>query len=120
MSTQPEVMMAEQLNAGEEMNPALAVMVERIADPPVLSTVGIKLIYELRQEETSVKKLSEIVQSEPGLAAKVLRHANSSYYGIRNRIQSIHHAITMLGWTASRRLPAILTSIRSRSNFPAR
>ncbi len=97
MSTQPEVIMAERLEAQEGMNPALAALVERITDPPVLSTVGIKLIYELRQEETSVRKLSEIVQSEPALAAKVLRHANSSYYGIRNRIQSIHHAITMLG-----------------------
>lgn len=97
MSSQPEVIMAERLEAPEEMNPALAALVERIIDPPVLSTVGIKLIYELRQEETSVRKLSEIVQSEPALAAKVLRHANSSFYGIRNRIQSIHHAITMLG-----------------------
>ncbi len=97
MSAQTEVLITGQLDVREEILPALASMVERITDPPVLSTVGIKLIYELRQEETSVRKLSEIVQSEPGLAAKVLRHANSSFYGIRNRIQSIHHAITMLG-----------------------
>jgi len=68
-----------------------------ITDVPALSSVGMSLIQELTRSDTSVKKLTDIINAEPVVAAKVLRHANSAYYGITHKIQTVHHAITMLG-----------------------
>lgn len=68
-----------------------------ISDLPALSTVGMSLMQELMNPHTTVKKLSEIINAEPVVAAKVLCHANSSFYGLSNKIQTVHHAITMLG-----------------------
>ena len=85
------------LLSAEDRQDRVKKIADEISDPPVLSTVGMNLIYELRQKETSVKKLSEIISAEPLIAAKVLRYTNSAYTGLACRIQSIRHAITMLG-----------------------
>ena len=75
----------------------LRAVTSEIDDLPALSTVGISLIDELVRPDTSIKKLSEIISADPVVAAKVLRHANSAYYGISNKIQTVRHAISMLG-----------------------
>ncbi len=85
-----------------EIPPALRLaslqeLTRNITDVPALSSIGMSLIQELTRSDTSVKKLTDIINAEPVVAAKVLRHANSAYYGITHKIQTVHHAITMLG-----------------------
>ncbi len=72
-------------------------LTSNITDVPALSSVGMSLIQELTRGDTSVKKLTDIISAEPVVAAKVLRHANSAYYSVTHKIQTVHHAITMLG-----------------------
>lgn len=50
-----------------------------------------------RESDVCVSRLSEIVESEPGLTAELLRSVNSSVYGIREKVDSIPRAITLLG-----------------------
>ena len=84
------------------INPAerqarLQKITESIQDLPALSTVATNLMHELSNPDTSVDKLTEIIGADPVLTAKVLRHANSAFYAIKNRIQTVRHAISMLG-----------------------
>jgi hypothetical protein len=44
----------------------------------------------------AAQELSELVMSEPRLAAKVLGRANSPFYGLQSPIASVAHAITYL------------------------
>ena len=42
-------------------------------------------------------RLAEIVAQDPGMAARVLKLANSALYSVRAQIGSVHQAITLLG-----------------------
>ncbi|MEZ6130575.1 MAG: HDOD domain-containing protein [Planctomycetaceae bacterium] len=44
-----------------------------------------------------VTELSRIVESEPGLTAELLRNVNSSFYGFRQKVDSITQSIALLG-----------------------
>ena len=81
----------------EQRQESLRQFTRKIKDPPVLSTVGMNLIHELRNEISSVEKIAKIIRSEPTLAAKVLRHANSAYAGVTHQIRTVRHATVMLG-----------------------
>lgn len=81
---------------------------DKVTDPPALSTVGTQLIQELRSPATSAKSLTQIISGDPVIAAKILRHANSSFYGTRNKIRTLHNAIVMLGTDAIKQIALTL------------
>ena len=48
-------------------------------------------------EGPNFERVSELVQHDPGVTARVLKIANSAYYGQRGRIESAHRAVLVLG-----------------------
>lgn len=51
----------------------------------------------LDQEDSSSAKLSNVILKDPGLTARVLKVANSSFYGYRGQVKNINQAIIILG-----------------------
>jgi HD-like signal output (HDOD) protein len=64
---------------------------------PVLPKVTIRLLNSLDSPGVSAKEIAEIVEAEPTLTARLLKLANSSFYGQRGRISHIRSAVTVLG-----------------------
>jgi HD-like signal output (HDOD) protein len=64
---------------------------------PSFRPIVIRLLQILGDDDTSLSKVSELLNSDPGLSAEVLTAANSAIYGIRSRIHTIARAIVMLG-----------------------
>lgn len=62
-----------------------------------LNTSIFSIIEELRNEDSSFEKISDIIKNDIGLTYKILMLANSAYYGTKNKIVSIQHALTYLG-----------------------
>ncbi len=58
---------------------------------------ALKLLQVTRSEDTAVAEIAQLIETEPALAAKVLKLVNSAYYGFPQRIPSIHRAVTLLG-----------------------
>jgi c-di-GMP phosphodiesterase len=56
------------------------------------------LLHMLEQEEPDLRKLAEIIQSDVSISFRLLAYLNSAAFGLRSKIESIHQAITMLGW----------------------
>ncbi len=50
---------------------------------PVLPKVTIRLLNALDSPDSSSKDIAEIIEAEPSLTAKLLKLANSSFYGQR-------------------------------------
>lgn len=67
---------------------------------PSLPGVVAELIRSLEKEAVSVDELVEGIASDQALAARVLRVANSPFYGIQQRVAHIHDAIVVLGFQA--------------------
>ncbi|MGR8929567.1 MAG: HDOD domain-containing protein [Gammaproteobacteria bacterium] len=70
----------------------------------MISTAALKLLKLTQDADAHSSDLAEIIQTEPSLAAKVLQAVNSAGFSLPNRIQSLNHAIGMLGFSEIRRI----------------
>lgn len=64
---------------------------------PSLPAVALRVIELTSDRNVSLELLAETIQNDQGLAAKVLRTVNSSFYGLRTRCSTINKALVMLG-----------------------
>lgn len=64
---------------------------------PTLPAVALKVIELCSDPNVRFSELAKTIQNDQGLAAKVLRTVNSSFYGLRQRCGSIDKALIMLG-----------------------
>lgn len=51
----------------------------------------------LDNSAANMDELSQVLELDPGLAAKILRISNSAYYGMRKRVSSLKLALVVLG-----------------------
>lgn len=82
----------------------LAVLERELADLPPLSAVAMRLMETLGNSEAAIADLAELIAMDQGIAAKVLRLVNSSYYGFPRQVTTISHAIVILGFNTVRNL----------------
>lgn len=62
-----------------------------------LPDVVIRVNQLISDPDTQTADLAEAILCDPGLAARLLRLVNSAYYGSRRRVETISHAIVLLG-----------------------
>lgn len=65
---------------------------------PKLPKCAGRLLSKLMNEHISAKEVTESVQEEPALATEILKRVNSAYYGLQEKVSSLHHAILYLGF----------------------
>ncbi len=64
---------------------------------PSMPHVVTQALQIVSAEESSIADLARVVETDPAIAAKTLRLANSAYYGLPKRVSSIHKAAIILG-----------------------
>jgi HD-like signal output (HDOD) protein len=69
-----------------------------IKNIPKLPKCAGSLSAKLLDDNVSAKEVTESVQEEPALAAAILKTVNSAYYGLTEKMASLHHAILYLGF----------------------
>lgn len=57
----------------------------------------IKILSELSKNEPEYQQISEIIETDLGLSYKLLKLANSAFFGSKNKILSIKQALVQLG-----------------------
>lgn len=67
-------------------------------------TAALRLIDACKNPKCSAKDASDIIQKDPGLAARLIRMANSSMFGCSGKIHTIDHAVVLLGMRCVRDL----------------
>lgn len=77
---------------------------QTIINLPTLPTVVAKMIELIDDPKSSARSLSRIIRTDQVLTARILRLANSAYYGFPNPISSINLAIVVLGFDTIRNL----------------
>lgn len=68
-----------------------------IHDLPVLPSVVLELIQSLANSEASAEQLASKISHDQAIAAKTLRLANSSFYGLARQVSSIEESTAILG-----------------------
>jgi putative nucleotidyltransferase with HDIG domain len=64
---------------------------------PPLSPVVNKIIQVANNVSSTAQELTEVIQMDPVLMAKMLKMVNSAYFGLSNDIKSLKQAVVMLG-----------------------
>jgi HD-like signal output (HDOD) protein len=76
----------------------------QIARLPPLPAVALQLLQSLDDEGADTERLSRLIATDQILAARLLRVANSSFYGMQGRIHSIRDAVVLIGFRGLRSL----------------
>lgn len=71
---------------------------------PSLPAVAVRVIDLTKSSKVSMDELAEVIRNDQGLATKILRTVNSSYYGLRKRCSTISQALVMLGMSTVKTL----------------
>ena len=84
-------------------------------DIPAKPQSLVRLSLLMAEEDLNLGEAADLIESDMALASAVLRAVNSSMYGLRGRVQSVHQAITFLG---VREVSGITFEMGLRAAFP--
>lgn len=76
----------------------IAKYLDNIHDLPSMPHTLSRVLEDLDSASSSAQTLEKIIRNDPVLAAKMLRITNSSYYGLRTKVNSIGRAVVILGF----------------------
>ena len=79
-------------------------LIRRVEELPTLPAIITRILEVLEDERTSARDLERVVSCDQSIAARVLRIANSAYYGFSREITTMHRAIIILGFQTVRAL----------------
>jgi HD-like signal output (HDOD) protein len=72
-------------------------LIQKIKDLPTISTVAMQINDELKKESLTARSLAALINQDPSLTAKILKLANSAYYGLVKQVTTVERAVTVLG-----------------------
>jgi len=83
------------------------------SERPANLSAALQLMAEVNQTDVDLDRVEELIATDPTLAYGLLRLVNSSSYGLTVHVQSIRHAMVMLGLAQVRHLAVLLTMATS-------
>jgi HD-like signal output (HDOD) protein len=84
-------------------------ILERFGGLPVFLPVVTHLLQVVDDPQATQAKVAGLIESDPGLAADTLRLANSPLFGFTATVQTIPHAVSLLGIERVRRMATTVT-----------
>ena len=85
---------------------------------PTVPRVTQRVIASFGTENITIGEISELIEADPVLSAKLLRLANSSYFQVSRSIESVDDAIRILGIAMVRHLVLVGGMMGSYVNLP--
>lgn len=79
-------------------------IVNNIKGLPSLPQVLTRLFALMQDQQASAAQVAETLSRDPALTAKVLGTVNSAFYGLRQEVRDVQHAVAYLGMKAVRNL----------------
>lgn len=89
--------------------------IRNIRNLPTLPAVVLRIMEVAQDRESSAKQLAEIVSNDQSVFARVLKLANSAFYGFSRQISNITQAVVVLGFDTVRSLALSVSTFDSLS-----
>jgi HD-like signal output (HDOD) protein len=86
--------------------PTTAALVRELEALPSRPTAAMRIMWMVDDPEVGSAELAVAVSADPALTTRLMRMANSAYYGMSGRVSSAAFAITVLGFETVRALAA--------------
>ena len=89
---------------------------------PTMPRIAVEILKAVKKEDSSFDSLSQVVCADPSLSARVLKVANSSFYGLKQKVSTIPKALSILGLNTLKGIAlsfVVVDSMRSggKNNF---
>ena len=65
---------------------------------PRLPSFASTLIIRLAEKNISLREATELIKQDPSSVAVVLKVVNSSFYGLRQKVSDVNHALVLIGF----------------------
>lgn len=88
----------------------------KVEEIPTLSPLLQKIISTVENRSSDARDLTEIISRDPSLASKILKVANSAYYGFSHEVYNLDRAVMLLGFNMVRSLAMSVGIIRNFSS----
>ena len=75
---------------------------------PASSASAMTLMAEMQRDDIDINRVEMLVATDPSLAYRLLAVVNSSAFGLDRRVESLRHAIVLLGLNQVRHLAVLL------------
>lgn len=94
-------------------------LVQEVGSLFTLPDAAVRLMERIDDPGVTTQALTEVIQTDSGLAAAVLRMANSAYYGLPAKVGNVAMAINLIGHRALRSLVLSVSVTRAFKGLPA-
>jgi len=98
------------------MNPLISKRLELCNNLPSLPAAATRIIELAKDPHAGMREVADAVRTDPALAAKLLRMANSPLYARRRPCESFQQALVLLGLNATLTLALTFTLVSSMRN----
>jgi len=71
--------------------------VQSLVNLPTLPIIATEIIRIIQEDKLSINQMLPIIEKDPPLALKVLKFANSPFYGLMEKVKSLRHAMVIVG-----------------------
>ena len=71
---------------------------------PSLPDLAMRIRRAIDDDMSSAREVSKLVEADPAMATKLLKVANSAYFGGANSIETLSHAVVRLGMQTTKQL----------------
>jgi putative nucleotidyltransferase with HDIG domain len=92
---------------------AIKEKVQSIIQLPALPTIAMEVVELVDNPKTSASRLGKLISTDQALTAKVLKIANSPFYGFPKKISTIDFAIIILGYDALKEIVISISLVSS-------
>jgi len=82
----------------------------RLPTPPA---IAVRILDLLKRDNFAFRHLAEVIQTDPALASRILRLANSAFYSMPRRVSNFETAVAMLGGNALKNIALSFIIVQS-------
>lgn len=91
--------------------------IDRLHNLPTIPVIAADLLRVIADDKASVNQLLPIIEKDPSLVLKILRVANSAYYGVPQKVDSLQQAVVLIGLADLTNLVLGFSIIKSFMNY---
>src|SRR5215211_7294523 len=94
-------------------------VLESVQELAAQRPVAARIISVCGADDADAKTLANVLAADMTLASRVMKLANSAYFGMRGRVTSLQFAVTVVGFNTVRTVATVaLTDLGDESRLP--
>jgi len=97
------------------IDPSKLWAISQLPSPPAVAQRLLKLAAN---PETELRQVVQLIKADPAISAKIVKAANSTFFGVRSEVRGIERAVSLLGPSVSNSL-ALSFGLSANATAPA-